>query len=64
VAGPAVDADVGDVGHVGERDVTVGGGDGTAAEGGVAVPVVPGAELLPVGVLNPSGWVPVGERMT
>src|SRR5204862_6971620 len=55
-AGPAVDAGVGDVGHVGERDVTVGGGDGTAAaEGGVAVPVVPGAEILPGLGVEPVG---------
>ena len=56
---PAVGASVGgvgDVGHVGERDVTVGGGDGTAAaQGRVAVPVVPGAEILPGLGVEPVG---------
>jgi hypothetical protein len=52
---PAVDAGVGDVGHVGERDVAVGGGGGTAAEGRVAVPVVPRAEILPTLGVEPVG---------
>src|SRR5215467_12527097 len=43
---PARGAGVGDVGQVGERDIPVGGGHAAAAEGGVAVVVVPGAEPL------------------
>src|SRR5436305_12459020 len=42
---PAGGTHVGDVGHVGERDGAVVGGHRAAAEGGVAVVVVPGAEL-------------------
>ena len=56
----AAGARVGDVRQVGERDVAV---RTRRRPRSVAVPVVPGAEAAGL-VLKPSGWVPVGERMT
>ena len=56
----AAGAQVGDVGHVGERDVTVGRGHGPT--NGSPFQSCH-AQNVPLGP-NPSGWVPVGERMT